>query len=181
MVLQVDIARRLLPVGLVRVNQAVSQTHPFCFSGQPQGLAGYGTLPSAERLGLQKIDLHRPVPGHVDLFDHTAQPIVTLSRGSPESGVFGLLELEPLPALISPPFLRSVPTVFHKTEILPVTHQHRAGLKGIDLLFVLAILVVPAVEGMVSGLAQQYGSSGHRQPCIGRGLTRHRTDRPKRM
>jgi len=153
-VFQVDVAWCHIPVRLICIHLGVAQPVPFGLCGQTQGFTGHMTLPIAKGLGLQKVDLHRPVPGHVDFLNHTSEPIDVLASDTPESGVLGLLVLPPLPAFVGPPFFCVVPLVLDKAQILPVACQHLAGVKSFHLFFSLSKLIVPAVQGMVSGLTQ---------------------------
>jgi len=88
-VLEVDVARRCFPVRLVRDVVQVAQAIPFIFRGQAHPVAGFGGQPVAKRLGLEIIDLHGPVPGHVDLAGHGPQPVTVIGR-NPEQWVAGL-------------------------------------------------------------------------------------------
>ena len=48
----------------------------------------------------------------------------------PEDRVFGLSELLPLPALLSPELLVLVPSTLHKLQVLPVGDHELRGFKG---------------------------------------------------
>ncbi len=63
-VFQVEVARRNLPRVLVhREGQHVqAQGRPFFFGGQTNGNAGARRLPVAKGLGLELVDLARPIP-----------------------------------------------------------------------------------------------------------------------
>ena len=179
-VLQIDVARRLLPIGLVRDVVQVPQPVPLGLGRQPQGLSGLARQPVAKGLGLEVIHLDRPVPGHVDDLGHGPQAVAA-GRLDPEEGMPGLAVGDPFPAFVRPVVLLFIAPVFDEAEVLPVGNQVAAGREVPDFVFLAAEFVVPAVERVVLRLAQHDAPAGDRQQFVLRRLARFRADAPQRQ
>ena len=179
-VLQIDVPRGRLPIRLVRVYDMVAEEVPLLLGGKPNARAGLRALPVAECLGLQVIDLHGPIPGHVDLLRDRPQSIRPVGR-DPKQGVRGLLVRAPLPALFGPPTLRRIPGILHKREEFPVADKVATRQVSLDVLGVCTELVVPSIEWMILLLSEHDAPRGYGDQLVLRRRARLAADFPQRM
>ncbi len=167
-----------IPVGLVGQRDLIHQAVPLLLGGQAHGPAGLRGLPVAEGLGLELVHLHRPVPGHGDLLHHAAQAPVALAVGHPEAGRLGPGVFAPAPALLGPPAGLTVAAGVHELAVLAVAHQVLRRREGRDVGLEVAVLVVPAVEGVVAVLAQDDACRRARRAARWRALAAVGADGP---
>jgi hypothetical protein len=92
----------------------------------------------------------------------------------------GLGIADPFPALVRPEPLLFVTAVFDEVQVLPVGNQIPAGREIPDIVLLAAEFVVPAVQRMGFGFAQNDAASGDRQQLVRRRLARRRADAPQR-
>ena len=85
-VFQIDITGGRIPIRLVQQIATIIQPMPLILGGQPDRFSCLCRFPGTTRLGLQTVDLHRPVPGHVDLTGHGAQFPAVVNSLNPEQG-----------------------------------------------------------------------------------------------
>ena len=165
--LQVDVPGGFIPVRLVLLNRAVPQQDPLGFGGESNGAIESRGHPVTERFGFQLVDLHRPVPWHRDLLQHQSQKEL-IPTPDPEAWVRGLVEITPAAALGGPPLVFAVSAICDEIMVLAIADEILCRAERGDVFFVAAILIVPPVERVLTGLSQGEGPCGYIQKRVDR-------------
>ncbi len=111
---------------------------------------------------------------------HGPEPVAA-RRLDPEQGVPGFAVADPFPALVRPVVLLFVAPLFDEAEVFLIRNQITAGREVPHFVFLAAEFVVPSIERVVLGLAQNDAPSGDRDQFVLRRLARFGTDAPKRQ
>ena len=162
--LEVHVAGGLLPARLVGVDSR-PQGLPVGLGGELDVEPGLLPLPGAPRLGLEAIDLHRPVERQRDLVEEVALlPRAPLMP--PEARMLRLRVAQPAAPLVGPK--RFVPVASGRDEVeeLTIGDQLPGGAERREMDLIGAVFVVPAVGLVVVALPEVHGPRRHLHPRV---------------